>query len=109
MKKILALMSFLLLQAPLVSADPDWEDYVGYTIIASKTIDKWIDPGKKKSGTSFEGCDYDRVIVFTDGTAVRCRTYSYSYSYRPNAILLYDGTRLVMIVNDNEYSVAPME
>jgi hypothetical protein len=67
------------------------ENLVSYTIIASKTIDGWRD----KSGaddedgdhTSFEGCDYDRVIKFTDGTTLRCAEYGYMYAYRPTAVI----------------------
>lgn len=60
-------------------------DFVGYTVIASKTIDSFADQGKEKKD-GFEGCEHDRVIIFTDGTAVTCRTYS--YSYRPKAVIL---------------------
>ena len=58
-------------------------DFVGYTVIASKTIDSFADQGKEKKD-GFEGCEHDRVIIFTDGTAVTCRTYS----YRPKAVIL---------------------
>lgn len=88
-------------------------DLEGYTVVASKTIDAFADKGKaKKDG--FEGCEYDRVIIFTDGTAVTCRTYSYTYSYRPKAVILgkqvtYQGTPLVllkMVVGDSVFDVA---
>jgi len=87
-------------------------NFVGYTIIATKTIDSFIDKGKaKKDG--FEGCDHDRVIVFTDGTSVTCRTYSYTYSYRPTAVILgkqvtFQGrqvTLLKLIVEDSIYDI----
>jgi hypothetical protein len=88
-------------------------ELVGYTVIASKTIDSFADRGKEKKD-GFEGCDYDRVIIFTDGTAVTCRTYSYTYSYRPTAIILgqqvtYQGkqlTLLKMVVGDTVYDMA---
>lgn len=87
-------------------------DFVGYTIVASKTVDAFVDKGKEKKD-GFEGCDHDRVIVFTDGTGVVCRTYSYTYSYRPKAVILaqqfnYQGkqfTRLKLVVGDKAYDV----
>lgn len=88
-------------------------DFVGYTVIASKTIDSFADRGKEKKD-GFEGCEHDRVIIFTDGTAVTCRTYSYTYSYRPTAVILgqqvtYQGkqlTLLKMVVGDTAYDIA---
>lgn len=88
-------------------------DFVGYTVIASKTIDSFADRGKEKKD-GFEGCEHDRVIIFTDGTAVTCRTYSYTYSYRPKAVILgqqvtYQGkqlTMLKMVVGDTAYDIA---
>ena len=62
-------------------------NYVGYTVIAVKTVESFADRGKdKKDG--FEVCDYSRVIVFTDGTAVTCN--SYSFWRRPSAVAKLD-------------------
>lgn len=90
------------LVAPTALAAADLSDYVGYSIIANKTVEGYVDPDGK-SDDSFEGCEHDRKIVFTDGTYLVCATYSYSYSYRPEAVILANGTSLVMIVNNNEY------
>lgn len=91
----------------------DLSDFVGYTIVDIKTIDSFRDRGKEKTD-GFEGCDHDRTIIFADGTAVVCRTYSYSYSYRPRAVLLgrvttFAGrqlTEIKMIVRDRVYDVS---
>jgi hypothetical protein len=116
MKRFLACAAAALLTgfSPLSHADFEDEasDYVGYTIIAVKTIDSFQDKGKEKKD-GFEGCDYDRVIVFTDGTGVSCRGYGYKYAYRPKAIILgqqlnYQGrqvTMLKMIVQGTAYDV----
>ncbi len=88
------------------------EKYIGWTIVASKTIEGYRDPGKEKKD-DFEGCDYDRVVYFTDGTAVTCNSYGYQYAYMPKAIILgknstYKGKNLtlfIMIVDGNEYDV----
>ena len=53
------------------------DDLVGYTIIASKTIDRWYDDDEKDD--SFNGCSHGRVIVFTDGTTLTCAEYGYQY------------------------------
>ncbi|HEX7687940.1 MAG TPA: hypothetical protein VF453_09545 [Burkholderiaceae bacterium] len=93
--------------------EDDISDYVGYTIIAVKTIDSFKDNShERKDG--FEGCEYDRVIVFTDGTAVTCRSYGYKYAYRPKAVILgqqmaFQGravTILKMVVQGTAYDVA---
>lgn len=112
--KIAAATALAMSPGGAVNADASdvLSDFVGYTVVASKTVEAFVDKGKgKKDG--FEGCDFDRVIVFTDGSGVVCRTYSYSYSYRPKAIILaqqftYQGkqfTRLKMVVGDNVYDV----
>ena len=47
---------------------------VGYTLVFSKTIEAYIEDGKRVRG--FSGCTRDRVLVFTDNTGVRCRDTS---------------------------------
>lgn len=93
--------------------EDDASNYVGYTIVAVKTIDAFKDQGKEQKD-GFEGCDYDRIIVFTDGTAVTCRGYHYHYAYRPKAVILgthvtFQGrtvTTFKMIVQGDAYDVS---
>lgn len=76
---------------------------VGWTIVATKTIDG-----------EFEGCDYDRIISFLDGTRLRCSEYGYTYSYMPEAVLFaksvtYQGKELrliKMLVEDELYDMS---
>ncbi|NII75196.1 hypothetical protein FHW84_003794 [Dyella sp. SG562] len=82
----------------------DLGDFVGYTIIASKTIDRWYDPDGKK-GDSFEGCEFDRTIVFTDGKVLHCATYRYQYGYYPKAVILSDGRQVKMVVDSQIYDM----
>ena len=77
---------------------------VGYTIVASKTVAGYQDRSGKK-GDSFEGCDYDRVIVFDDNRILACAGYGYQYSYRPTAIILSNGAVLKMIVGNEVYDM----
>jgi hypothetical protein len=80
--------------------------YVGYTIVAEKTVKGWVDPSKGTQGDSFEGCEYGRQIIFDDNTYLTCTSYSYSYSYRPSALLLSNGTAFVMVVQDEAYAMS---
>jgi len=80
------------------------EDLVGYTIVASKTIDGWQDAGGKK-GDSFEGCEYGRTIIFADNKILHCAIYNYQYSYRPTAVILSNGSQFKMIVDDEVYDM----
>jgi hypothetical protein len=53
----------------------------------------------------FEGCDSDKVIPFTNGLVFVCRHYSYSYSYRPEVLILQhikDGD-IKVLINGREY------
>lgn len=79
-------------------------NFVGYTVLASMTITGWQD-AKGKRGDSFEGCDYDRVIVFDDSKVLTCTGYSYSYSYRPDAVILVKGSSFKMIVGSEVYDM----
>lgn len=78
--------------------------FVGYTIIASKTIAGYQDKNGKR-GDSFEGCDFDRVIVFDDNRVLTCAEFSYQYAYRPTAIVLSNGSSYKMIVGNDVYDM----
>ena len=87
------------------------ENLVGYTIIASKTVERWYDDDEKDD--AFNGCSHGRVIVFTDGTTLTCAEYGYQYAYRPTAVILgkevtYQGKSFYdfkMIVEDEVYDM----
>jgi hypothetical protein len=88
-------------------AECDLSQLVGYKLIAEKTIDGYIQDGKR--GDDFEGCDFDRTIVFDDNTGVLCMTFSYSYSFRPDAYIFASGPgSMKMCVDDELYDVAPL-
>ena len=77
---------------------------VGYTIIASKTVAGYQDKNGEKDD-SFEGCDYDRVIIFDDNKILTCAGYGYQYAYRPTAIVLSNGSSFKMIVGNDIYDM----
>jgi hypothetical protein len=88
-------------------------DLEGFYVLKVKTIDGWMDKDKKQKKSGFEGCDWDRVIIFDDGTTATCRTYSYTYSYRPKAALFvkpmtHNGTSffsIKMLVGSDIYDM----
>jgi len=116
-KLFILIVSFLVvLIYPKMMAMADCESIlernIGWTIIDSKTIEAWKDPGKKKED-GFEGCEHGRIIYFMDGTTVTCNCYGYQYAYMPTAIILgrsinYKGKSITvykMIVEDDEYDI----
>ena len=114
MKKIL--LSIILVVFGISTAKTDCsytlENHIGWTIVDSKTIDGYIDQNGKRSD-DFEGCDFDRTIVFTDGTAIRCNSFGYQYTFRPKAVILgkvitYKGKKVIlyeMIVENEVYQM----
>jgi hypothetical protein len=48
----------------------------GYTVVAVTQVDG-----------EFQGCDFGKVIRFTDGKALRCNSYGYTYAYMPDAVI----------------------
>lgn len=93
------------LEPALVLASSDFGDFIGYTIVAKKTVAGYVDNDGKKSD-SFEGCEYGRAIVFDDDTYVRCQSYGYQYAYRPEAVILVNGQSAKMVVDNEEYDVS---
>lgn len=77
----------------------------GYTIVATKTIEGWYDENGEK-GDDFQGCDYNRIIIFDDNTRLACGEYSYTYAYRPEAVILFNGSQIKMIVDDETYDMS---
>ena len=58
----------------------------------------------------FEGCDFDRRIIFSNRWVLTCDTYSYSYAYRPDAVIFTKSVRyqsqsywLVKVLIDDEF------
>lgn len=72
-----AALAMLILPASSHALDAsDFEDLVGWTIAASTQV-----------RGDFEGCDFDKKIRFDNGWVLTCSEYSYSYSYRPSAVI----------------------
>jgi hypothetical protein len=64
----------------------------------------------------FEGCDFDRRIKFDNGWVLTCSTYSYSYSYRPEAVIFVKGFKyqgksfwaVKALIDDEIYDMEPL-
>lgn len=88
------------------------EDFEGWTLLSVKTVRGYVD-AQGQSQEAFEGCDYDRKIIFTDGTEVTCDSYGYQYQFMPKAFIFaksyyYKGDALTsfkMIVGGEGYDL----
>ena len=105
MKGFIVILGLILIGS--VAKAVDVSNYPGYTIVGTKTIVGYVqeDGSKKTSDDSFEGCDFDRKIIFDDRTYLVCTGYSYHYAYRPEATLLTNGSSWVMIVDDEAFEM----
>ena len=79
-------------------------EYVGYTVSATKTIVGYVDEDGKRDD-SFEGCDFERKIVFQDNTYLTCASYQYHYAYRPEATLLVRNNSWIMLVDGESFEM----
>jgi hypothetical protein len=79
--------------------------FVGYSIVHSGTITGYQDQGKKPND-SFEGCEYGRKIFIDDVYRVTCKTYTYTYSYRPSVVIIAMENSMKMIVGDGVYDIS---
>ncbi|QTH21721.1 hypothetical protein HRJ34_26055 [Rhizorhabdus wittichii] len=103
--RIIALTIALGFYSPAV-AECDLGEVVGWTLIAEKTVEGYVEDGKRDD--SYEGCDFDRVLIFTDNTAVRCAEYEYSYAYRPTAYIFANGSLLKACIDDDWIDIWPL-
>jgi hypothetical protein len=84
----------------------DLSQVVGYTLFSGKTVEAYIQDGKRVSG--FQGCAPDRVLVFTDNTGVRCKEALVHTATLPKAYLFArSATDMKLCVDDDMYDVAP--
>lgn len=80
------------------------ESLVGYEIEAVKTIAGWIDEGEGKVGNAndWEGCRYNRTIIFEDGSTVECSTYHHSSAWGPQQAVIFTRHSQQKICIDDE-------
>lgn len=116
-RKLILLIAGICIFKPVVAdiSENQLEQLSGWTIVGSKQISGYVkDDGSEES--SFEGCEHGRVLLFSDGSGVRCQSYGYQYAYMPTAIILaksitYEGKTLTMvkiIVKSQIYDAVPL-
>ena len=105
-------MRFLLLVSFLFSAgaaqsrgcEVDISDYVGWGITFSGTITGYIDDDGQEIN-KFKGCKHGRVLIVDRNKSITCNEYGYSYAYRPEVVILSNGTRQKACIDGNVYDI----
>lgn len=86
------------------SCEMDVSDYVGWQIIYSGTVTGYItDEGTEND--SFEGCDYGRRLIVDYTKQVTCQTYSYSYAYLPDIVVLANEYSRIACIDNDIYEI----
>ena len=86
------------------ACEVDISDYVGWEIIYSGNVTGYInEDGEEES--SFEGCEYGRMLIVDYNKQVTCQTYNYSYSYNPEIVILSNGYQMEACINDEMYRI----
>lgn len=87
------------------AAGCDLSQVIGYTLYFSKTVEAYIEDGKRVKG--FDGCTRDRVLVFTDGTGVRCKEAFFHAATLPVAyVFAKDRNDMKLFIDGDMYAVA---
>lgn len=99
----------LMVSSTFVGASQTWARcdlgrVVGFTLVAKKTIVAYIEHGSRVDG--FNGCNFDRILVFEDNTGLRCAEYNYAYAYRPDAYLFANSTSIKGCIEDEWYDLS---
>lgn len=66
-------------------------DLVGYEVESVRSVAGWVDEAAGKVGNEddWEGCRYNRTIIFDDGTSVECTTYHHSSAWGPQKAVVF--------------------
>ena len=83
----------------------DLSSYVGYTIIYSGTVTGYIDEDGNRQD-DFEGCEYGRRLIIDEQFQITCATYSYSYAYWPEVVILQNDSFAIAIIDGDVYDVS---
>jgi hypothetical protein len=91
-----ALIAVALVFVATIAIAADLENLAreGYAVVEKTSVDG-----------EFEGCDFDKRIPFRNGLVFVCSTYSYSYSYCPEVLILQHVRNgdIKVLINDCEY------
>ena len=91
---LLVAVVIIFIATSALAADLEGLAREGYAVLIETRVDG-----------EFEGCDFDKRIPFTNGLVFVCSTYSYSYSYRPEALILQHirSGDIKVLINGREY------
>jgi hypothetical protein len=105
MRRLLAVVLALVGATHSAFAACDLGQVVGYQLVFAKVIEAYIQDGKRVQG--FAGCNRERVLVFTDGTGVRCKDVDSANAHLPTAYLFARSENdMKLCVGDALYEVA---
>ena len=81
-----------------------FEDLVGFEIEAVKTVAGWIDEraGEVGDKNDWEGCRYNREIIFEDGTTLTCKSYDYGSAWGTQQAVVFKRYSDVKVCIDDE-------
>lgn len=91
--------------AAAVGCEVDVTRYVGWEILYAGTVTGYVDDDGTTVDNYFKGCDYGRVLVIDGRRSVTCRSFSYSYAYRPQIVILSDGFNWEACIDDEMHRV----
>lgn len=101
-----AALTSIVLWSGTVAADTasEFRGMEGWTIIATTQVED-----------EFEGCDFDKVIKFINGMVLKCSTFSYTYSFMPNAVIFAKSAKhkdmefyqIKALIGDKLYDMSP--
>jgi len=91
---VLTLVAFAFAGASLAECELDTdqlEDLIGYEVESVKSVAGWIDEAAGKVGNEddWEGCRYNRTIIFSDATSVECVSYHHSSAWGPQKAVIF--------------------
>ncbi len=79
-------------------------------------LEGWTVAAVTQVEDEFEGCDFDRRIEFDNGLTLTCSTFSYTYSFRPDAVIFFKSTQykgrsywlVKALIDDEFYDMYPL-
>lgn len=84
------------------------EDLVGYQVEGVYSVAGWVDEaaGKVGSEDDWEGCRYNRKIIFSDGTSVKCTSHHNSSAWgRQKAVMFERHSSKKLCIDDQLINV----
>lgn len=89
----------------VVGCEVDVSRYVGWEILSAGRVTGYVDDDGTTVDNYFKGCDYGRALIIDGRRSVTCRSFSYSYSYRPQIVILRDGFNWEACIDDKMYRI----